>query len=203
MKRFLVALFLILIAGLVYWQIHENSVLSAKLTIQMAPASGSKININGKDRKAGVIKVKPGNYQVVISHPGFATSTRSVLVVKGDNKYIGVALVSNSSSTANWYKNNPGDERLAEAISSKNFAVLQSEQEKSLPLIKDLPLIDQQYRVDYGKSLKHPTDPAAVAIYVTYYSNDGKQQALDWLKFKGYTPSNTEVILKNAIPTVD
>lgn len=170
---------------------------SAKITLEISPAD-STITINDKKSNRGTIKVRPGIYKVAASKQGFSTISKSVDVAKGKSEYVGIVLVSNSPDTANWYVDHPSDAKLLEGISSKNFDLSSAVQTKNLPLIKSLPFIDQLYRIDYGRSQAHPDDPTAVAIYIKYYSEQGKQGALEWLKFKGYGPEKLEIIYINA-----
>lgn len=169
----------------------------SKVTIEVSPAD-SVVTINGKKRGQGTINVRPGTYSIVASRQDFATQSKSISVVKGETKYVGLLLVSNSPATTNWYIDHPADAKKLEGISSKNFDLVSAEQTNRYPLIKSLPLIDQVYRIDYGRSLVHSDDPIAIAIYIKYYSEGGKQQALEWLKFKGYSPENLEIIYVNA-----
>jgi len=118
-------------------------------------------------------------------------------VSKGSDDYVGLVLGSNSPSTVNWYQTHPGDQQLSQVIGGKNFDLAAKRQSQKNPLIKSLPFVDQLYRVDYGQSQKHTSDPDAVGIYITYYSQAGKQQALDWIKFKGFDPSKLEIIYKD------
>lgn len=170
---------------------------SAKVIVESSPAD-SMITINGKKRDQGAIKVRPGVHKIAVSKQGFTTVSRSVAVAKDESKYVGIALVPSSPATANWYIDHPSDGKLLEGISSKNFDLSSADQIKKLPLIKNLPFIDQLYRIDYGRSQAHPNDPTALAIYIEYYSEQGKQQALEWLKFKGYGPDKLEIIYTNA-----
>lgn len=174
--------------------LRERS-LSAKIEVEIAPSS-SALFINDVRHKDGVVKVRPGSYAVVVSKSGFNTSRETITVFKGEAKYVGVALVSNSPSTADWYETHPLDAKKAEGISSKNFDIKTQQQAAKLPIIRELPWVDLLYRVDYGPSMKRPNDPESVALYITYYSESGKTQALQWLKFKSYTPDSTEMIFK-------
>lgn len=166
---------------------------SSKITIQISPAD-SVVTINGKRRAQGTINVRPGTYSVVGSRQGFESQSKSVSVVKAEIKYVGLLLVSNSPATANWYIDHPSDAKILEGISSNNYDLFSTEQTKKYPLIKSLPFIDQLYRVDYGRSQASPNNLTAVGFYVKYYSELGKQQALEWLKFKGYEPESLEII---------
>lgn len=195
----LIFLIFVPVVVLVGWFIYRSHTLSARLTLEVAP-TGSHININGKSSREGQLKVKPGSYHLTFSQSGFSDYSKDIQLSKGGSAYVGVSLFPSSAATQDWYKSHPTDAKKAEGISSKNFDQISSEQQRRLPLIKDLPFTDQLYWVDYGRSIKSPNDPNAIAIYIKYYSEPGKQQALDWIKFKGYDPAKLEIIYQNAQP---
>lgn len=184
---------LVLMAGVSAALLMRQKPLTAHLVIEVTPKSSS-VTLNGKKTRTGTANLRPGTYRILVSHPGFKDNSNSVTLSKNDTKYVGLVLESNSDSTASWYADHPEDQSLAEKISGKNLKIDAESQKTTLPLIKELPFIDRIYRVDYGVSKKTPNDPAAVALYITYYGDQSKQDALAWLKFKGYTPENTEFI---------
>ena len=197
-RLFLLAGLLVIVVGFVVWQSINSSKYSSSIRIEVAPTKGSKILINGKGIREGITKVSPGKYLIEFSHPGFNSESREVHVGEKENYYVGAALQSISDKTVNWYSDNPDDAKKAEGISSGNFDQLNKNRLKKLPLIEQLPLIDLNYRIDHGRSLQKPEDPEAVAVYVTYYSEQGKTEADEWLRFKGYDPTKSETIYKNA-----
>lgn len=170
---------------------------AAALQIEVVP-SDSVITLDGKKVSEGLVKVKPGPHKLVFSRDGFETQTKDVRVPEGKEEYAGVVLRSNSPRTANWYEANPKDAKKAEGIASRAFDVKARTKTEAMPILKELPWIDRLYRVDYGGSQNDPADPAKTALYITYYSAEGKTQALEWLKFKGHTPEDTEMIFTKA-----
>ncbi len=199
LKKILLIFFPALLIVLIAYILHQ-SFLSAQIAVSVAPGDSS-ITINNKAHKAGLFKVRPGTYAIKVSHPGFTEVSQTIEVIKGQKKFVGYIMTPNSSSTASWYQTHPKDQQIIESISGQVTDQSSKDQIKRLGLIKELPLIDQLFRIDYGQSLQHPKDPTAIAIYIKYYSETGKQQALDWIKFKGYDPSKLEIIYKNAEPT--
>lgn len=197
MKLFAICFVVVFAALFFFWTFRAHTE-SAHLTLEIAPAKGSHLTVDGKGYRAGKSSFKPGTYSVVMSHPGFTTVSQQIRLAKGDNQYFGAALVPDTRATTDWYNKNPKDEKLAEGISSNNADQLSKFQAASMPLVKDLPFVDQFYRIDYGPSLKYPKNPSKVAIYVKYYSQQGKQQADDWLGFKGYDPAKLEIYYKAA-----
>jgi len=165
----------------------------ATIDIQVVP-SGSTVTLDGKGVSSGNLRIASGEHTLAASKDGFESQTKKFSIKSDENKFEGLALVSNSASTRNWYIDHPEEQRLVESIGSRSFDQSSSEITTRYPIIKELPFIDQFYRVDYGKSKLHSNDPSAIALYVTFYSKEGKTQALKWLDFKGYTPASIEII---------
>ena len=187
------------IVGFCVWFFVANSRANNNasfISLSVAPSSSSA-KLDNKGVKSGKINVKPGKHTIIVSKKGFSTQINTVDLKTKETKYVGIALLPNSPETKNWYKEHPDDQLLLESISSNSFDQYTKNAVEKNPLIKDLPLIDRFYRVDYGQSLQHPDDPSAMGIYIKYYSQDGKQQALDWIKFKGYDPSQLEIIFQD------
>jgi len=194
-KRYLlfIGFCVLLLLGFGVWSALNRRSFTTKIIIQVTPAS-SLITLGNNRIKAGTVGLRPDTYIIKASHDGFITDSKTVTVKSGSILYVGLALLSNSSSTATWYQDHPADQQLFEAITGKYFDIVTKSQLDTLPLVKYLPFIDLYYRVDYGQSKTHLNDPSAVALYITYYSMAGKQQALEWLKFKGYDPSLLDII---------
>lgn len=193
-KYLFVVLPLLLIVLLLVFALR-NSRLNASLDVEVTPSKAG-VKLNGKNTDHGLTKVAAGTFKVEVSMKGFETISKTVRLAKGERKYIGIILNPNSSDTQNWYLDNASDQKKAEGISSKNFDQNSKSQRELLPIIKILPFIDQFYRIDYGVSSNAPNDPSRVALYVTYYSEQGKQDAIDFLKFKRVDIEKTEIIYK-------
>jgi hypothetical protein len=171
----------------------RKQVLNSTLHIDVVP-SGSKISVNGKSSSEGNIQTRPGTYKVVVSHSGFESVTRVVNLRKDHTEYVGIILTSNSPKTANWYETHPEDAKKGEGISSKTFLAIGDAQQQKLPLIKKLPYSERQFQISNGNSQLSPDDPTKVAIYITYYTEEGKQEALTWIQSQGYNPAKLEII---------
>lgn len=185
----------LLVVGSIFYYYWEYVRLSARLEIQVAPAS-STISLNNKTVRAGVYRVSPGSYRVVVVKDGFGSQSQDIKVSKSQSSYLGIVLVSNSNSTANWYINNPSDQQLSEGISSRTFdATSQSSSDKA-PIISHLPFIspDSTWRVDYGNDAANPSRPV---IYISYTTLTGRQDALDWIKYGGFDISALKVIYQH------
>ena len=160
--------------------------------------SGSSVKLDGKGVKSGLLAVAPGNHKIIVSRPGFSTQTENISLELKEQRFVGIGLLPNSPETRSWYRDHPDEQLILESISSRSFDQFSEDIVKKVPLVAELPFIDQLYRIDYGASRQQPSNPSAVAIYVKYYSQSGKQQAIDWIKFKGYDPANLEIIYEKA-----
>ena len=197
-RRFLFIAIVVFIATavLLIFSGINRSRMTAKITIEVSP-SGSTIKLNDKGIKEGTRKVRPGSYTIKVSHDGFTTGSKSITISKNQNVYVGIVLDPSSLSTNNWFDTHPEDALKGEGITGKSMDQASQELQAKFPIITNLPFIDQEYRIDYGKSKKEPDNPQALAIVITYYSESGKQQAIDWIRFKGYNPDNMEIIYIN------
>jgi hypothetical protein len=187
----LIAIFVALIL-LVFFIGREQS-LSAKIKITAAP-SESHITINNKSVESGVNKVHPGTYKVTVSLSGFTTASQTVTVQKGGTASVGLALVSNTYTTSNWYTTHPNDEQIAEGISSNNNDSLAEQSVQNVPLIKQLPFIGpgSEFRIDYGSTPgASATDPT---IYITAETTEAQQDALTWITSQGYNPAKLHIV---------
>jgi hypothetical protein len=145
----------------------------------------------------GKFRVNPGQHTISITLGGFTDATEKFTVPASGTKSLALLLNPNSVEGYMYLGNHPSEEAHREKLGGQKFSELGTKTSDKLPLVKDLPFIDQLYRIDYGPSKVHPDDQSAVAIYITYYSDTGKQQALQWIKFKGYDPSALEIIYQH------
>lgn len=177
-----------------YLQARERT---ATLVTLITPSEGANIQVNGVGVAQGEITLKPGGYNIEVSAEGFEPQTRSVVLGAGDVARIAVALQPNSQVTSGYYKKNGAEASKAEAIAGQTSQARAASKIARLPIIRNLPKADDgNYRIDYGLSKERPDDPSALAVIITYYTKSGRQSAINWLKYRGYDQSNTEIILK-------
>jgi hypothetical protein len=164
---------------------------TATINITVTP-SVATITLNGQHASNGKNKVKPGNYTVTASYKGFTTVSKQVSAQKGQTATVGIILESNSPLTASWYQSHSKDQTTAEVIAGRDFDTKAAQQAKSQPIINLLPYIGPgfEYRIDYG--LK-PSDSSNPVIYIQTDSDQGKQDALDWIKNQGFNPSTLNI----------
>lgn len=193
LKRWAVFAFLgivaIITAYIIYIQIY-----SAKITLEFAPKS-SVATLNGRRVRAGTIRVRPGAMNIRVEKDGFETQSKTFTAEGSHNTYVGIALLSNDPSTADWYDNNPEDNIILQAIYGTNYTDAAETGTKSLPLIERLPYFGAgyEYQIDYGidpDESKKDTE----TIFITVYKPGGKEAALDWIRREGYDVSKLKII---------
>lgn len=169
---------------------------TSNIQIEVAPITAA-ISIDGKPVKPGKHYVEPGEHTVSATLIGFEDASQKVEVNK--NKIVSVELLLNPNSQAglDYLKSHPEDQLRRERLGGKKFDQANVDVSKENPLISSLPFIDRLYRVDYGASIRYPKDPNAVVIYITYFEEAAKLDALDWIRAKGYDPDTMEIIYVN------
>jgi hypothetical protein len=185
------ATFLGIIAFSIFY-IVQQSTLTASVDIEASPLS-SVITINDKNTGQGITKLKPGDIVINISLKGFIPYKTSLHLSKGDNKYIGVVLKSDSADTADWYQNHPADESMAEKVSGKQFDSISEQQVKAEPFISMLPFISAgfEFRIDYGAATDSSSKPV---IYIQTATQQGRDDALTWIKSSGFDPTTMNIV---------
>lgn len=171
---------------------------SGNVQIYLAP-SVAKLTLDGKQAKPGLTKVSPGKHTLNATMDGFKPGSKDFTVASSGTTKVYLVLRPSSSVGEQWYKDHPSDDALYQSVGQSEAIQSSQNQVATVPLVNDLPYIERYFRVDYGKSKQRPDDPNAVAIYVTTYGQPGVQQALDWIRSKGYDPNALEIIYTDGL----
>lgn len=166
------------------------------IMIKVAP-SDSKIFIDDKQSSTGRVYIKPGKHTFSARRNGFTDDTRTIDIKKNGNSTILLLPEPSSSSATSLLKSNDEErakrqELIDEAVEQHSEAV-----KTKTPLVKILPYITTIYRIDYGPSRKTPSDDTTVAIYISSNSEENKQKALSFIRYKGYNPDELEIIYQS------
>lgn len=193
---FIAVALMVFIFGFSLFNYFDNKKYGA-ISITVIPGD-SKITVDDeqKTRRQGTIRLLPGEHKLTISRSGFENTVIDITIEKGKTLAQELALEANSQEGLKWLRDHPDQAIKAEGISSRNYERSTKEIIKQNPIISILPFIDREYRIDYGQSVKTPDDKSAVAVYITFYTLNGKNQALEWLKFKGYDPEKLEIVYR-------
>lgn len=193
-KRFIVVVLLVLTLGIIGYEVglaisHRNKI---PISIGVSPTD-SVVRLSGKKIHAGTVYISPGDYTFRAEHALFDAVEQKVTVGTTSLRRVILIAPSTSDAAKKWLQDHPSEDATRQQLSAE----LSNQQGQILvqknPIIKDLPYIDNTYRIDYGASVKNPNDSNAIAIYIKSTDDNAKQQALDWLKFKGYDPTKLEI----------
>lgn len=173
-----------------------ENITDAQLQIEVAP-KGSEIKINGKSVDAGThdIQNTPTTLRVTASRKGFAPQVQTITIQRGENRYVGFALVSNSPDTAKWYEEHEIDNQIASQINSNIYSQNTVDIASANPLLEQLPYLGEglRFRVDYGQH-QRPGPPAEnMYILISAGTPEDRQAALDWIQSQGFSLADLEI----------
>jgi len=188
----LAGLIVMVILGINYYSSHVGTFVVAEII----PKDSSVQIDDKKPGKVGNIKTTPGDHTLTVKRNGFADQTIKVTVGLNEKKRVRKMLVPNSRIGFDWVKKHPKEVALGESWAGEEFNANSLKATERTPIVKKLPFIDREYRIDYGKSAANPEDITATAIYITTYAPTGKTQALELIRFWGYDPASLEIIYK-------
>jgi hypothetical protein len=165
----------------------------ANISIVVAPST-AVLTIDGKPAKSGNSHVPPGAHTLKARFDGFSTVTQKFTAVDGKVLSLNALLNPNSTVGYDYLNQHPEEQHNREALGGKLFAQGTEKAAKKTPIIVSLPYYDRFFRVDYGPSTKNPSDTTATTLYVTYYTDEGRQEADDWLTLEGVNTATAEII---------
>lgn len=168
------------------------------LIIGVSP-SDSSLTVDGQAFSSGKkVYLIPGNHTFKATREHFESVTTSLELRDSTSvRNIILILPAISSEAKAYLLDHPSEQALREALGGQ-LANEQGQAARSkTPLVDSLPFIDREYRIDYGPSQKNPSDPTAIAITITSTSEASKQDAISWIRFKGFDPDALEIIYKN------
>jgi len=164
------------------------------INLVVSPTVASAQLETGKKIAYGKTYVTVGPHTLTASFSGFATKKVTFTAKNNGIQTVTVILIPNSTEGYTWLKNHPDEASKREALGGSQFYSDSAQRIKNNPIIKLLPYIGpgNTYRIDYGDppaSTEHnKVSSNAVGIYITYYTSDGMQDALNWIKSQGYNP---------------
>ncbi len=169
---------------------------TATIEVQSAVPNDATVTIDqsgvGSNSKNGVT---PGKHIVVAKRKGFEDKSQEVDAKQGETKIVRLLMTPNSQEGYNWLREHPEQAVEYEGAVGEQFDQTSQKATDANPLIAYLPEVHPTWRVDYGKSVKNPNDPKALAIIVTYGGAEiDKQNALNWIKSIGFNPADYEII---------
>ncbi len=171
---------------------------TATIDVQSAVPTDANVTIdNQKVNSNGKVGVKPGQHTVVAKRNGFTDKTVNVTSKAGETQTVRLLMSPNGDVGYQWLRDHPDSAVEWEGQQGQRFDQNSANATQENPLIAYLPEIRPTWRIDYGKSVKTPDDPKALAIIITYGGAEiDKQNALQWIRDQGFDPSKYEIIFK-------
>lgn len=167
---------------------------NGSLQVNAVP-NDSTVTIKGHTLKSNeLISLRAGTYTVSVSRHGFATTTETTTIKSRKTQTIQVFLSANSNEGQDWLRTHPDQVALIEGRGSTVYDQLSATNTAKYPIIKQLPLYDPRFRIDYGSSEEHPNDSNAIALYINALDPSGRQAALQLIRSLGYDPSDMEIV---------
>ncbi len=154
-----------------------------------AMIDGDKIDVGSE------VRVKSGKHKLMVSRKGFTTNTQNITVTTGQDTAIYTIYLQAADQTGQkWLDDHTGSAIELEGSGSRAYDALSAQNTLNNPIVEQLPLIDPQFRIDYGTSESHPNDSNRIGIYIQASDPSGRQAALSLLRDKGFDPSDMELI---------
>ncbi|MGF7229087.1 MAG: PEGA domain-containing protein [Candidatus Saccharibacteria bacterium] len=166
------------------------------IEVQTIVPTDATATLDSKKILTGVeVRASAGKHTLTVSRDGFASQTQTISVVNGqDTKTYSLYLSPSNGTGQAWLTANPGAAIQLEGRGSRAYDQLVTQNDANNPIVQQLPMIDPQYRIDYGVSAEHPLDEHAIGIYIQASNPQGRQLALGALRDKGFDPSDLEII---------
>lgn len=185
------------VAILIIWGAIDiiNKIGKIEVIIAASP-SDSQITMDDNKINTGKSYIKKGSHVFTAKRSGFNDCSIMIDITDNFKDSVILLLDPNSDEGRAFLNNNPNEQLTREGLGGILANQDGQNTTNKTPLIKILPFIDLDYRVDYGASLKTPKDNTSVAIYITSISEASKQDALNWIKDSGYDVNNLEIVYK-------
>jgi len=186
------------LVGYIFYLGLQSQGNTATLDIQSTVPNDPTITIDAKKVSAnGKVNVTPGKHTVAAKRNGFYDKTTDVTVKMGETQKVQIIMNPSGDVGYQWLRDHPDLATQWEAVIGHQFDQNSQNTTTRNPLISYLPMIRPTWRIDYGVSEKHPTDPTAVTITITYGGAEiDKQNALQWIKDQGFNPSDYDIVFK-------
>jgi hypothetical protein len=184
----------VLIGGFLIWR-HDPK---AELTVKSIPndltllLDGQAIAANGKT------DVRPGEHTLVAKREGFQTYTETLTVRGKDPVSVKMYLYANGPVGREWVKNNPQQEREAEAEAGQRYDEIQRRLAAKYPVLAELPYIGPGFKATYEASKSDPKNPEAISLKLTLFGPEGKKEALEWIAGNRWDPASLDIIYVTA-----
>ena len=178
----------------------KNSVKGPVGYVNLTKApSDMKLFVDNKEVKTdatGVLEIAPGKHTLKGTRTDFVEREISITVKEDDTIDTELFLDPLNAVGNQYLLDHPDEAALYSAKSSQEFDKTVKIMLENSPIVQELPIIDPNWRMDYGESVKHTDIDGAIAIYIYATSPEARQNALGWMRLQGYDPSDYEIIFE-------
>ena len=192
-SKILIALSVVLftIIAVSVWYYIQDTGKTATINVKYAPLSAN-ISIDGRSGSDSN-RVTPGSHEVIVSRDGFASYEETVEVADGEIETIYAVLESNSAETAGWYDEHEADAEAAQSAKDARYVKAAEEASKEFKISAILPYTGPKYsyQINYGVS---ETREDAQAVFITYYTDTGKEAAKQYIIDNGFSLDDYEIV---------
>lgn len=143
----------------------------------------------------GMVELAPGNYTVVIEREYFESQSQDI-TVRQDEIHEVLVVLETAYEEGLKVLDRAGESENRESIVYRISQKRAREVENNNPIMTLLPHSSTYFRIDYGVSKKFPGDPTKIALYVSTDSVESRQEALSWIRSRGFDPDQLEIIYR-------
>lgn len=181
----------IVVIGFITWVTIDSIRKSATVTFEFTPSVAS-LYLDDK-KVSSSSKVVPGTYIASVRYDGFEAYEETFTIDNDATYTVYAVLVSNDSSTANWYQENTPDDLERQRILNRQLLLESERIEQNFPIREILPYLGPSgaYRIDYGQGSRGADTQA---VYIRYYTERGKELANEYIESSGYKLADYEII---------
>jgi hypothetical protein len=200
-RALIISLIVLLVIALV-WLVRSitgyvTTTTTGKITFTIVPANAKLLVDNKTQSTSDTLNLTPGSHTITFSSNGFASKTITVNVGANQQSSQTVILIANGSAGLVYLNSHPSQQQTGESISGAEANSVGKKITEDNPLIALLPYQGGDFSIDVGVSQKYPSNPDAVAIYITASGQTAQTHALNWIKAQGYNPAAYEIIYES------
>ena len=189
-KRFWVVIGLLLslvLAGGAYSTLSRRN--TVKLLIDALPRD-SQISINGTNTSSTTHHLRPGNYTISASHPGFTTASTTITIAASDvSKKIRLFPTPSDPGALTWASQHAEDYQKLEAEAGIETQQEGEDFEKKFPISSTLPYKNLLFSIDYSTNNTKNGFKLIITADTAVDRKYALQQIQDW----GYDPGDYQI----------
>jgi hypothetical protein len=184
------------------WLVHSitgyvTTTTTGKVNFKVVPADAKLLVDSKTSTTSDSLTLSPGSHTITFSRNGFSTKTITVNIASDQQSSQTVILLANGPIGLEYLNSHPAQQQTGEGISGAEANAIGKKITEDNPLIQLLPYQGADFSLNAGVSQKYPSDPDAVAIYITAANQTAQTHALDWIKVQGFNPSAYEIIYES------